>query len=104
MGLFGITEGAIPFAAADPLRVIPSNMVGGAVGAILAGLLGVKDVVMHGGPIVGFLGAATPLWWELFAIVVGAIVTAVMAVGLKSIGVSGRKTAEDSQPVSVAAD
>ena len=39
MGLFGITEGAIPFAAQDPLRIIPANMIGAMVGSVIAALV-----------------------------------------------------------------
>lgn len=52
MGCIGITEGAIPFAAADPLRVIPVIMGGSAVGAALAMLGRVGDHAPHGGLIV----------------------------------------------------
>lgn len=52
MGLIGITEGAIPFAASDPLRVLPSIMAGSSVGAIIAGLAGCTDAAPHGGLIV----------------------------------------------------
>ena len=52
MGLFGITEGAIPFAAQDPFRIIPSNMIGAMVAAVIAAIGGVGDRVAHGGPIV----------------------------------------------------
>jgi len=52
MGMIGITEGAIPFAAADPIRVIPTIMVGSMVGAVLAMVGGVGDHAPHGGPIV----------------------------------------------------
>ena len=52
MGAIGITEGAIPFAAADPLRVIPVIMAGSSVGAVVAMLGGVGDHAPHGGPIV----------------------------------------------------
>jgi fructose-specific phosphotransferase system IIC component len=52
MGMVGITEGAIPFAAADPVRVIPTIMLGSAVGAVVAMLGGVGDHAPHGGPIV----------------------------------------------------
>ena len=52
MGLIGITEGAIPFAAADPLRVIPSIMTGSAVGAVIAAIGKVTDHAPHGGIIV----------------------------------------------------
>jgi PTS system fructose-specific IIC component/fructose-specific PTS system IIC-like component len=52
MGMIGITEGAIPFAAADPLRVIPCIMLGSMVAAVAAMLGGVGDHAPHGGPIV----------------------------------------------------
>jgi fructose-specific phosphotransferase system IIC component len=52
MGMIGITEGAIPFAAADPVRVIPTIMAGSAVGSVIAMLGGVGDHAPHGGPIV----------------------------------------------------
>ena len=54
MGLTGLTEGAIPFAAADPVRVIPSIMVGSAVAAVIAMVGKVGDHAPHGGPIVLF--------------------------------------------------
>ncbi|HEX3879509.1 MAG TPA: PTS fructose transporter subunit IIC [Bryobacteraceae bacterium] len=52
MGLIGITEGAIPFAAADPVRVIPCIMAGSMTAAAIAMLGGVGDHAPHGGPIV----------------------------------------------------
>ena len=52
MGLSFITEGAIPFAAADPLRVIPSMMVGSGVGGAIALALGSRINAPHGGIIV----------------------------------------------------
>src|SRR6478735_1001770 len=57
MGLFGITEGAIPFAAQDPIRVIPSVMAGSMTGSVIAMIGHVGDRVAHGGPIVAVLGA-----------------------------------------------
>ncbi len=78
MGFFGITEGAIPFAAQDPLRVIPSIMVGSMTGSVIAMLSGVGDRVAHGGPIVGFLGAVDNVIMFFVAIIVGALVTALM--------------------------
>ena len=50
--MIGITEGAIPFAAADPVRVIPTIMLGSMVGSVIAMLGGVGDHAPHGGPIV----------------------------------------------------
>ena len=52
MGMIGITEGAIPFAAADPLRVIPCIMLGSMTAAVVAILGHVGDHAPHGGPIV----------------------------------------------------
>jgi fructose-specific phosphotransferase system IIC component len=52
MGMIGITEGAIPFAAADPLRVIPTIMSGSIIAAVIAMLGGVGGHAPHGGPIV----------------------------------------------------
>lgn len=52
MGMIGITEGAIPFAAADPFRVIPTIMFGSMVAAVIAMLGKVGDHAPHGGPIV----------------------------------------------------
>lgn len=52
MGMIGITEGAIPFAASDPLRIIPTIMAGSIIGSIISMLGGVMDHAPHGGPIV----------------------------------------------------
>jgi PTS system fructose-specific IIC component len=75
MGLIGITEGAIPFAAADPVRVIPSIVAGSAVAAVIAMVGKVGDHAPHGGPIV------LPVidHWQpyVLAIVTGTVVTAV---------------------------
>ncbi|WP_405980426.1 fructose-specific PTS transporter subunit EIIC [Streptomyces sp. NBC_00158] len=76
MGMFGISEGAIPFAAARPAIVIPANMLGGAVAGAVAGVAGVGDHVPHGGPIVAALGAISGWVWFLIAIAIGTVVTA----------------------------
>ncbi|WP_273127702.1 PTS fructose transporter subunit IIABC [Bacillus weihaiensis] len=83
MGLFGITEGAIPFAAQDPLRVIPSIMVGSMTGAVIAMIGQVGDRVAHGGPIVAVLGAVDNVLMFFIAIIVGSFVTAVLVNLLK---------------------
>jgi fructose PTS system EIIBC or EIIC component len=75
MGMIGITEGAIPFAAADPLRVIPSIMFGSMIAATIAMVGGVGDHAPHGGPIV--LPVVDHRLMYVVAIVAGAIVTAV---------------------------
>ncbi|UNK18384.1 PTS fructose transporter subunit IIABC [Paenibacillus sp. N3/727] len=83
MGLFGITEGAIPFAAQDPLRVIPSIMVGSMAGSVVAMLGNVGDSVAHGGPIVAVLGAVDNVLMFFLAVIVGAAVSVVMVSLLK---------------------
>ncbi|MER5488356.1 fructose-specific PTS transporter subunit EIIC [Streptomyces sp. NPDC002812] len=76
MGFFGISEGAIPFAAARPAQVIPANMLGGAVAGAIAGVAGVQDSVPHGGPIVSLFGAISGVAMFFVAIAAGAVVTA----------------------------
>ncbi|MEI3599277.1 MULTISPECIES: PTS fructose transporter subunit IIABC [unclassified Oceanobacillus] len=83
MGLFGITEGAIPFAAQDPLRVIPSIVVGSMVGSVIAMIGNVGDRVAHGGPIVAVLGAVDNVAMFFIASIIGVIVTAFMVNFLK---------------------
>ncbi|GLC29503.1 PTS fructose transporter subunit IIC [Clostridium omnivorum] len=81
MGLIGITEGAIPFAAADPLRVIPSIMTGSAVGGAIAAIGKVGDHAPHGGPIV--LPVVDNRIWFVIAVIAGITVTSVMVNALK---------------------
>jgi fructose-specific phosphotransferase system IIC component len=76
MGMVGITEGAIPFAAADPVRVIPSIMAGSIVAAFLAMLGGVGDHAPHGGPIV--IPVVDHRLAYILAIVSGSAVTALL--------------------------
>jgi fructose PTS system EIIBC or EIIC component len=83
MGCVGITEGAIPFAAKDPLRVIPSIMAGSMVGAVIAMLSNVADHVPHGGPVVALLKAIDNIPMFFIAIVAGIIVTALLVNVLK---------------------
>ncbi len=76
MGLSFITEGAIPFAAADPARAIPSFMVGSAVAGGLVGLTGIKLLAPHGGIFVIAL-TSSPLLYLLF-IAIGAVISGVI--------------------------
>ena len=75
MGAIGITEGAIPFAAADPLRVIPAIVGGSALGAAIAMLGGVGDHAPHGGLIV--LPVVDHRLWFLAAILAGTSAVAI---------------------------
>lgn len=74
MGMMGITEGAIPFAAADPVRVIPCIVLGSMVASVIAMLGAVGDPAPHGGPIV-LPGVIHKLAYVL-AIIAGTLVTA----------------------------
>lgn len=81
MGLIGITEGAIPFAAADPLRVIPSIITGSAAGAVTAMILGAGNPAPWGGWIV--LPVASGKFGYIIATLVGVAVTALLVNILK---------------------
>ena len=83
MGMIGITEGAIPFAASDPLRVIPCIMLGSMVASTIAMLGGVGDHAPHGGPIV--LPVVDNRIMYVVAIVAGTVVTAVAINVLKHV-------------------
>nr|WP_279626752.1 fructose-specific PTS transporter subunit EIIC [Streptomyces flavidovirens] len=92
MGLFGISEGAIPFAAARPAQVIPANMLGGAVAGAIAGMAGVTDAVPHGGPIVAGLGAVGGVPMFFVAVAIGVVVTAVTTNALIGIKERSRRS------------
>ncbi|MGP5625121.1 PTS fructose transporter subunit IIABC [Brachybacterium alimentarium] len=89
LGAAFISEGAIPFAAADPLRVIPSTMAGGAVTGALIMAFSVGSQAPHGGVFVVF--AISPVWGFLLAILAGTLVAAAAVTVLKELG--RRKTA-----------
>ena len=76
MGLSFVTEGSIPFAAADPIRAIPSFIIGSALTGGLVGAFGIKLLAPHGGIFVVFL-LSHPLMYLLF-IAIGAVVSGVI--------------------------
>lgn len=77
LGISFITEGAIPFAAKDPIRVIPSLMAGSAVAGAISMVSGVQLLVPHGGIFAALIpGAVTNLIAYFIAIVAGTVVTA----------------------------
>ena len=98
LGASFISEGAIPFAAADPLRVIPASMIGGALTGALSMAFAVESRAPHGGFFVFF--AITPLWGFVLAIVAGTVVSALAIIALKAW--VGKKPAA-LEPVAVAA-
>lgn len=81
MGLCFITEGAIPYAASDPLRVIPACIVGSAVAGGMSMAFGCTLMAPHGGifvlPVMGNIG------WYALSILVGAVVGMFMLAILK---------------------
>ena len=103
LGASFITEGAIPFAAADPLRIIPSLMVGSAVTGAVVMALHAASPAPHGGIwVIGLIGK--PLAW-LVAIVAGTAVSAACVVVAKGLGRRSLATpglTVDSRKVAVA--
>jgi PTS system fructose-specific IIC component len=84
LGLCFVAEGAIPFAAKDPLRVIPCLVAGSAVAGALSMMFAVGLRAPHGGVFVlAIPGAATPLLPYIMAIVAGSVVTALLVVLIK---------------------
>jgi PTS system fructose-specific IIC component len=93
LGASFITEGAIPFAAGDPLRVIPSLMIGSAVtGALVMGF-GNTSRAPHGG--IWVVGLISKPVLYILAILIGTAVTAAAVIVLKT---AGRKQAADIEP------
>ena len=84
LGISFITEGAIPYAAKDPLRVIPALMIGSAVTGAISMVAGCELRVPHGGVFVlPIPNAVTNLGAYLIAIVTGTVVTTVALFFLK---------------------
>ncbi|HCW45823.1 MAG TPA: PTS fructose transporter subunit IIBC, partial [Erwiniaceae bacterium] len=84
LGLCFISEGAIPFAARDPMRVLPCCIVGGAVTGAISMMVGAKLMAPHGGLFVLLIpGAITPVLGYLLAIVVGTLLAGVAYAVLK---------------------
>ncbi|WP_280547973.1 PTS fructose-like transporter subunit IIB [Halomonas sp. 11-S5] len=87
LGLCFISEGAIPFAAKDPLRVIPVCMVGGAITGAISMLVGAKLMAPHGGIFVLLIpNAISPVLLYLAAIVIGSLVTGLGYAAIKRGG------------------
>ncbi|UGQ17203.1 fructose-specific PTS transporter subunit EIIC [Borrelia sp. RT1S] len=82
ISFIGISEGAIPFAASDPARVLPSIVAGGAVASIVAAFLGVADHAPHGGPIV--LPVVDNKLGFIIAMAAGVAVATILVILLKS--------------------
>ena len=99
LGASFISEGAIPFAAADPLRVIPASMVGGALTGALCMATGVTSQAPHGGIFVFF--AIGNLAMFVVAILAGTIVSALAVVALKRWVAAKPAATVETVPVTV---
>ncbi|QCA03782.1 PTS fructose transporter subunit IIBC [Pantoea vagans] len=84
LGLCFISEGAIPFAARDPMRVLPCCIVGGAVTGAISMAIGAKLMAPHGGLFVLLIpGAITPVVGYLMAIIIGTAIAGLSYAVLK---------------------
>jgi PTS system fructose-specific IIC component len=99
LGASFISEGAIPFAAADPLRVIPASMLGGAVTGAISMAAGAASKAPHGGFFVFF--AIDNFVMFVVAILVGTVITAVTVVALKRWAVKKTVDTVEAVPVTV---
>ncbi|TFB99468.1 PTS fructose transporter subunit IIABC [Cryobacterium mannosilyticum] len=93
LGASFISEGAIPFAAADVFRVIPASMIGAGVTGALSMAWGVTSKAPHGGVFVFFAIDSFPLW--ALAIAIGTVVAAFVVIVLKRYAV--RKSSVDAE-------
>ena len=91
LGASFISEGAIPFASADPARVIPSTIVGGALAGAISMGAHVASPAPHGG--IWIIGLAQNPLMFLAAVVAGTVVSALLYVVLKSLGARSKASA-----------
>ena len=91
LGASFISEGAIPFASADPARVIPSTIVGGAIAGAISMGAPVASPAPHGG--IWIIGLAQNPLMFLAAVVAGTVVSALLYVVLKSLGARSKASA-----------
>lgn len=91
LGASFISEGAIPFASADPARVIPSTIVGGAIAGAISMGAHVASPAPHGG--IWIIGLAQNPLMFLVAVVAGTVVSALLYVVLKSLGARAKASA-----------
>ena len=94
LGASFISEGAIPFAAADPLRIIPPAMAGGAVTGAMSMALHAASRAPHGGVFVFF--AMDNFAWFVISILVGAVISCAGIVALKQMAATKKADEEDA--------
>jgi PTS system fructose-specific IIC component len=102
LGASFISEGAIPFMAADPLRIIPTMMVGGAVTGALSMEFGATSRAPHGG--VWVMPLMDNWWGFLIAVIVGMVVSAIAVIIVKQVTAKKAAPAPDAgEPAAVPA-
>ena len=100
MGLCFITEGVLPFAAADPARFIPSSMAGSAVAGAIAVGMGCESVAGHGGIFVVPM-MKNPVWF-MIALVIGSAVTGIIYALIKKPSMD--ETAAEEEDIDIDLD
>ena len=93
MGLCFITEGVLPFAAADPARFIPASMIGSALAGGIAVAMGVESVAGHGRIFV--FPMMTNWMWAVIALIVGSVATGVIYSAIKKPSEEGQEEEEE---------
>lgn len=83
MGIIGISEGAIPFAASDPIHVLPAVIAGSALTGAFAAALGVTSAVPHGGLVVGLFKATNYISLYFLSILAGTALSVAIVLAFK---------------------
>ena len=91
MGIIGISEGAIPFAASDPIHVLPAIIVGSAVTGAFSAACGVTSAVPHGGLVVALLKATNYMSLYFLSVLLGTAVSVVIVLALKKGRIADKK-------------
>lgn len=94
MGIIGITEGAIPFTLSNPLKLVPVNMIGCAVGAGLAAVLGAHAIMPPVGGLYGFISVGSG-WAYLVGAIAGSLTIAVLSTLLVDFRDSEEETSSE---------
>ena len=94
MGFIGITEGAIPFTLVSPAKLIPVNMIGGALGAAICSVLGASASIPPVGGMYGFVSIENG-WAYLVGILVGAFFIAIVSTLLVDFNDTAEAASED---------
>ena len=94
MGIIGISEGAIPFAASDPVHVLPAVVAGSALTGAFAAATGVTSAVPHGGLVVGLFKATNYISLYFLSILVGTILSVAIVLAFKKRKIRGKSQEE----------